>query len=317
MHPRANFELVRVDDPELFVVRVTGHLGTRERRSVEDFVRRCRETGKQKVVFDFAGLESLGGSVAKVLGDFATEMAHEGHPPWFIGASPVVQSFLSARFDSVAPRFAEDLPGAQAGLRATPDLRAKSPAASVATRDAALHDDDSRGARERNGISRITDSLDIAAGTETLRAEDLLAEDDDAEPASPVRVPDDASDDEPVHLPPGGTEPGVTRRHSYLTLADAEPLLLEVGTLREAKPILDGLLFGADLAQTCELFCVEGDRLVQVVSGAGAKARWLPGNGSVSAVLRRRAAPVDIVDLTEMELSDAESEVISDLNCPG
>lgn len=305
MQPRANFELVKVDDPELFVVRISGHLGTRERRAVEDLVRKCRETGKHKVVFDFAKLESLGGGVAKVLGDFATAMATEGHPPWFIGASTVVQSFLTGRFDTIEPNFADDLEGAKAGLAAGPDVRAKAPSPpQVAARS------------ESKPLPPVHD------GMESLRAEDLLADvsaDADEEPRASANPPDEprarSGSTQPVQLPPAGTEPGVTRRHSYLTLADAEPLLVEVGTLREAKPILDGLLFGADLAESCEVFCLDGDRLVQVVSGAGVVPRWLPGNGSVSAVLRRRAAPVDIVDLTEMDLSDEESEVLTALNC--
>ena len=103
MQLRASFQSVKTDDPELFVVKVSGHLGTRERKAVEDLVRRCRELDKSKVVFDFTAIESLGGSVAKVLGDFSRDLAVAGHPLWFVGASPVEQSFLTARFTGVEP----------------------------------------------------------------------------------------------------------------------------------------------------------------------------------------------------------------------
>lgn len=307
MQPRAKFELVKTDDPDLFVVKIAGHLGTRERVAIEDLVRKCRDTGKQKVAFDFAGLESLGGGVAKVLGDFAAEMTEAGHPPWFIGASPVVQSFLTARFEQATPCFAVDLAGARAGLA----NGSGAPAVRPASADASTRVD-----------SKPTRPVVVDDSMQTLSAAELLAEDDEvaASPAesaeAPAAAPAEVDERDDLHLPPAGNEPGVTRRHSYLTLADADPLLVEVGSLREAKPILDGLLFGADLAVSCELFCLDDDRLVQVVSGADVEPRWLPGNGAVCAVLRRRAGPVDIVDLTEMELADEESQILSELNCP-
>ena len=290
MQLRATFQSMKTDDPDLFVVKIAGHLGTRERKAVEDLVRRCRELGKTKVVFEFSGIESLGGSVAKVLGEFARDMAAEAHPPWFVGASSVVQSFLMAQFGDVRPCFAYDLDMARASLDrpVSKPISVLKPTATATEATPAPADD---------SVDEVSEVV------ETLRADELLAEDDEPDADAPVPAVLTAVE-------------GVARRHSYLTLADAQPLLQELGDLRAARPILEGLLHGADLADSIHLFVLDGDRLVEDVTGTTATARWLSAGGEMIAMLQRRAGPVDVVDLVEIELAEHESEIVAELNCP-
>ena len=330
---RATFESIKTDDPDLFVVRISGHLGTRQRPVVENLVQKCRDKGKDRVVFDFSALESMGGSVARVLGAFAAELSRQGHGPWFIGASPVVQSFLTARFDSVMPNFADDLHTAQVALSGRPVLQRDGASAPAGVDDdealagaaddvpddlieggaADAGPDDADDADDAGEVDAL-DAEAIDTAIETLSAEELLAEDEERpeDEASADDAPSKERPPVPASAPP---DEGVTRRHSYLTLVEAEPLLVEIGRLRDAKPILDGLLHGADLAETCELFCVEGDHLEQIGGDAVDEPLRLPGSGAVSTVLRRRAAPVDLVDITDMDLAEQESDVLTELNC--
>ena len=286
MQLRATFESVRTDDPRLFVVKVSGHLGTRERRAVEDLVERCRATGKDRVIFDFAGIESLGGSVARVLGAFAEEMESDGHPPWFVGASPVVQSFLTARFTGTTPRFADELETARAFLDGEPLLNITPSVADERERASDPMASEAAPAPETSE----EDVDEVSRAVETLSAE---------ESAGLPRPPDD----------------GVTRRHSYLTLADAQPMLQELGDLRAAKPVLEGLLHGADLADTAYLFVLDGDELALVPNDTDDLELSLPAHGEVCTVLQRRAGPVDLVDVVESDLAEVESDVLTRLNC--
>ena len=118
MQPRANFELIQTPDPEIFAIKISGHLTPRQRSVVEQLIEKCRQTGKQKVLFDFTNLESLGGGVAQILGEFASELAKEGCPPWFVGAREIVRKFLTARFDEGEPCFAANLDEACANMSA-------------------------------------------------------------------------------------------------------------------------------------------------------------------------------------------------------
>ena len=117
MTQRAVFESIKTDDPDLFAIRISGHLTPRERGVVEEFFGKCRETGKQRVLFDFSDLESLGGGVAQVFGEFAVELAGQGSPPWFVGARPIVRKFLAARFAEGEPCFADTVEEASAKMR--------------------------------------------------------------------------------------------------------------------------------------------------------------------------------------------------------
>ncbi len=111
---RASFTSLKLGDPDVFAVKIEGHLGARERARVEELVRKCREKQKTQVVLDLSGLESMGGGVAAVLGEFAAEMAHAGHTLLLAGASDVVQGFLTARFTAAPPVFVDSLPLAEA-----------------------------------------------------------------------------------------------------------------------------------------------------------------------------------------------------------
>ena len=106
---RAEFSSIKTDDPELFVVKVKGHLGVKERGRVEELLRKCDEKNKNKVIFEFTEVESLGGSIAKMIGGFITERTARGCPPAFVGCSRAVENFLTGRCDRCQPSFLESL----------------------------------------------------------------------------------------------------------------------------------------------------------------------------------------------------------------
>lgn len=302
MQNRATFEAIKTDDPDLFVVGIGGHLGTRQRPAVENLVQRCRDTGKTKVIFEISHLESLAGSVATILGDFSADMHEAGHAPWFVGASPVVQSFLTARFERHAPRFAPDLESARAFLDGD--------VAAAQTAPAAKKPDS--GGKDTNPVVGKTPR---ASRTKTGKAES--EEPAPSKGTSSSRVADgpplevvDLSTASALRARPAGPP----RRRSHMTLADAQPLLQEIVQLEETLPVLEGLLTGADLAAVCHLFCLDGDRLCEVPSDHASGKLWLPANGAISSLVRQRGGPVDLVDFADLELEEQEAEVVATLN---
>lgn len=310
MQPRATFESVKTDDPDLFVVSITGHLGVKQRATVENLVKRCEETGKSRVIFDVEALESMAGSVASVLGDFATRMEEKGSGLYFVGASTVVESFLTARFHAKPPSFASSVETAREALQS---------AASVEKPEA----------REKPKAPEKPEPLEkpVADPAEAAPAKPKARRSSNSRPVPPARkkdifVPEPAPVDEPLGAEDRAIADLVARsqaeprrRRSHITLADAQPMLLEIQSIADSLPILEGLLVGADLASVCHLFELDGDQLQEIQSDNATGEHVLDVGGTVCAIVRRRGGPVDLVDIVGEELSESEAELIMALNC--
>jgi len=106
---RANFAPLKVDDGDVFAVKISGHLGTRQKMAVEALVGRCLENGKNKVVFDLSELSSMGGAVAQVFGDFTGRLHSQGQILQVVGASDVVRSFLRGKCAEAEPNFVDSM----------------------------------------------------------------------------------------------------------------------------------------------------------------------------------------------------------------
>jgi anti-anti-sigma regulatory factor len=224
---RATFTNLKQSDPDLLVVRVEGHLGTRQSVAVESLIEKCREKRKSKVVLEFSGLLSLGGQVAAVLRDFAAELRAQGHPLCMVGASDVVQSFLRARFDKIEPTFVADLDAAIALLQ-SPGQPPEPTEETAASRGAPA------------GWGSTQKPAPEASPREVLAVGPSLQEQ------------------------AGGTDALEEPRGPQLTLVQAEELLAKGSDPHEKKQALAGLLFGVNLARTCYYFQPRGDRLVEV-----------------------------------------------------
>lgn len=272
---RATFTNLRHPDPEVLMVRIEGHLGTRQCVVVQSLIDKCREKRKTKVVLELSGLTSLGGQVASLLGGFAGELRRQGHPLCLVGASDVVRSFLRARFEDVEPTFLPDLEGAIALLRGSPSAP---------------------GVPEETGS---TDRQRIEPATAILMGEAASPAEESPRVGEPIAVPpaEAAAEDDP-----GGAQ---------LTLAQAEEQLARANDSQERKRVLTGLLFGANLARTCYLFHPRANRFVETDDSS----LWFPADGPIIANLRASPTMVPIIDLTEGELGEQESETLSRLNC--
>lgn len=249
---RASFSPLAVEDPDIFAVRVEGPLGARQRAAVEALVGRCREKNKSKIVFDFSGLTSMGGAVATVIAAFARELIHKGHPPQFVGASDVVQTFLTGQCEGFTPSF----------------------------------------------VASIDEAVQLLQGA--------IAESEIPTPvAQPAAGEIEAAQDSEAPI-----EPRLAER-KYFSLEEAESWLGKAKTPGEKKIALTGLLFGADLADSCFLFHDDGKQYLDTEDFALS----LPREGSVANALRERRGPIPIVDLVDSQLSDAETDLLTRLNC--
>lgn len=276
MHQRATFEHLKTEDPEIFAIRVGGHLTPRQKGVVEQFMAKCRETGKRKVLFDFSALDSLGGGVAQLLGEFAVELAREGCPPWFVGARGIVRKFLTARFSEGEPCFAATLEEAVAAMAEAGKPAGTATAMSVVEPEPSLD--------EGQDFLQIVEAVNETAGVQREPEPEPFA-------APPVRPPG-ADEDE------GG----------YISLDEALERFGNMHSLPEAESVLTRLLHSSSLASRSFLFLRNKD-------GFRHGEMQFAEDGIVTTVIERRHGPIDLVDFVELDLEIEEIEVLEQLNC--
>lgn len=281
MQPRALFEHIRTDDPEIFAIRIAGHLTPRQRGVVEQFIAKCRETGKRKVLFDFTDLESLGGGVAQILGQFAGELEGAGHPPWFVGARGIVRKFLTARFTEGEPCFAATVEEACLHLgNATSKGDPKQAEAKTKAKSGSPKESPSRSGKKKDEAEDFLEIVD-AVNHSAQAAEDTR----------PKQRPE-----------------GLPETAGYISLTDALEDFARMDQLGAAEAVLTRLLNSSMLASRSFLFLRTDDGFRQ-------GALHLEHAGIFATVVERRHAPMDLVDFVELDLDDEEVLVLEQLNC--
>jgi anti-anti-sigma regulatory factor len=106
---RAQFQTLAPPRDDLFVVKVSGHLGTREKSAVSGLLARCRENRDRHLALEVSDLKSMGGSIAAALGTYAQEISERRVPLCIVGASESVRSCLVARMEEIPPVFLDQL----------------------------------------------------------------------------------------------------------------------------------------------------------------------------------------------------------------
>ncbi|MFO7914596.1 MAG: HD domain-containing phosphohydrolase [Candidatus Krumholzibacteriales bacterium] len=91
---KAQFERIKIDQPDTALFRISGRLGFHENGKVQQLVEECLKRKFKKVIFDFLNLSSLGGGVAKIFRDFVIECKREGGLVLFVVNNEVVLDFL-------------------------------------------------------------------------------------------------------------------------------------------------------------------------------------------------------------------------------
>ena len=91
---KAQFERIKVDQPDTALFRISGRLGFHENGKVQQLVEECLKRKFKKVIFDFLNLSSLGGGVAKIFRDFVIQCKSEGALVLFVVSNEVVLDFL-------------------------------------------------------------------------------------------------------------------------------------------------------------------------------------------------------------------------------
>ena len=91
---KTRFERLETINPEIAGFRVEGKLGFHENEKMERLVDECLKRGFSEVIFDFSGLTSLGGGVAKILRSFIATMEEQGKIVKFVITNNIVLDFL-------------------------------------------------------------------------------------------------------------------------------------------------------------------------------------------------------------------------------
>ncbi len=305
---RASFSSIKRDDPDVFVVKVEGHLGLKERGRVEELLRKCDEKQKHKVIFEFSAIESLGGSIAALLGEFVAERESQGFAPGFVGCSDTVQNFLIGRFDGEKPRFfgsieeAEDgfaKAGSGASAPVEPEEE-KAPKSSDSEKprepleSPEFQDAPESSGTPRGGLDLMLDAAEMDGGT---------ASHDEATPPPPIPDPSTKLRIVEVDTPVPSAR--------YLSLSEAEKAFAAARDLAGMKGAVGALLHGVDLAEACHLMTRVGKKLEEI----GDEKRTLPLDGLVAERLLKANTPVPMEDLGGDDLSSAETELLTAFNC--
>jgi HD-GYP domain-containing protein (c-di-GMP phosphodiesterase class II) len=91
---KTRFERLETINPEIAGFRVEGKLGFHENEKMERLVDECLKRGFSEVIFDFSGLSSLGGGVARILRSFIATMDGQGKIVKFVITNNIVLDFL-------------------------------------------------------------------------------------------------------------------------------------------------------------------------------------------------------------------------------
>ncbi len=94
MMMKTRFERLETINPEIAGFRVEGKLGFHENEKMERLVDECLKRGFSEVIFDFSGLSSLGGGVARILRSFIATMDEQGKTVKFVVTNNIVLDFL-------------------------------------------------------------------------------------------------------------------------------------------------------------------------------------------------------------------------------
>lgn len=91
---KTTFERLETINPETAGFRIEGKLGFHENDKMERLVDECLKRGFSEVIFDFSGLSSLGGGVARILRSFIATMDEQGKIVKFVITNNIVLDFL-------------------------------------------------------------------------------------------------------------------------------------------------------------------------------------------------------------------------------
>jgi len=301
--PRAKFSHIKLADPEIFVIKVSGHLGVKERASVQELLQKCDDNQKSKVIFEFSELESLGGGVAKLLGEFVGARMQRGYGPAFVGCSDTVQNFLSARCDGGVPSFLSSLEESSEYFANAPtsaevltgqERPATSEEAAAPEGEASAPSPEQPVGSESFEESLIHDWVEFDAGAGGGGEPAPFA--DPPDPSSKLRI---LEVDTPVPAA------------RYLSLAEAEQAFGAAQDLAGMKGAVAALLYGVDLADTCHLMTRMGKKLEEV----GCKEHSLLLNGAIATRLLKANTPVPMDDLDADDATAGEIQLLTELNC--
>lgn len=301
---RASFELADSPWDALFLVQVSGHLATREKKAVAQLLERSSTEGRPHLLLDLTRLSSLGGGVARLLATECERRCAEGLPPLgFLGASDTVQSFLSRAFGEHELVLLEDLGEAPSRLRLdeAPPRPQPAPAATPERRP----NQDSAAIGERVVSPRRSKPVAPLADRSGPVSQ-KLAPPRMVQPPRPLRA-----SAKPEAGPEPAAEPAAPTPPRVLELAEAEKFLAEARDLATAAKVVEALLRGAGLASSFAFYLLEDDEYRSQLGDGPA----VGADGPLARELASRSGPVNLGDVAEMILAPDEEELLGRLDC--
>ncbi len=330
------FQPLKLANPELFGIRLTGAVGRADKTHLLELVDKCLDKEKLQVVLDVSELTNLGGGGAAAFAEFQSRLVSKDGEAVFAGAQEIVQRFLQKKFGDSPLRFFPDIESAVTGFFGP---AGEAPTSKPESAAVAKDDPPQSQASKIPPTAKFCEEVPCPAPlaeAETLESvEEVAAEvgavsffgeefeiDDMAEDGSDPSqakdstvakpsMPEAANETKDPPHQPGKTESGRRRKHSYTSLADAISALggwSAEGGERNFGQALDNLLFSHGLAESAIFLSRHGNSFGDVDG-----QHQIPASCSLAQQLHERGQPLTLLDIQDEDLKVQETDLLEEL----
>ncbi len=328
-----SFEPLKTGVPGVFGVRLCGSVGRTEKARLREFADKCLKNAKLRIVLDLGGLDALGGGGASFLAGFQRDLAARGGDLAFVGVGDVVRRYLTLQFKQQTLRVHEDLAAAVAALGETAAPSGPAAAASLSgaqagrqTRGASRSESGGNQAGGRAAVadSRLDELLQNYGGASVAPSSAADKRDrnssaaqaraeatDEPEPPSRSTKPEPAQPVGRAAIPSDGPATTGTigaARPQFITIETALAELKSAVEPQQLERPLRDLLHSFDLA-TSLVFCARRGEEFATADGSVV----VRADGSLAGALNAAGRPLSLLELGDVELSDLETHLLSEL----
>ena len=321
------FKVIKLDDPALFGVQLTGSVNRTDKVHLERLAEKCLANGKSELIVDFSEVTTIGGSGAMILAEFQRQLIASDGEAVFVGAGQVARRFLEQSFGNLPMRCYASIAAAQedyytrAEMQAQPAISAERAADSPATAsdECAVSDDGAVACAVDEGSDRDLDSLlgavpedDIARFAKNRTADPTADSTAEAttEATTEATVETQSSDTSSAATTsrkPAAEDAPTSGRRQYLSLEEAVATLDLSSDSEVVGEALANLMHSYDLAQEIVYFTRKDD----FYTSADGQYR-LAGDGPLIAMLAEAEGPVSLLDLPDDLFTEDEMEVLGE-----
>jgi anti-anti-sigma regulatory factor len=283
-----NFKPLKLQNPDLFGVRLSGSVGRGDRDRLKELADKCLVNGKVRVVLDLSELGSMGGGGARMIAELQERLQAAEGGAVIAGAGDTVKRFLDQKLEGDPLAYYASVDEAVASLAAAGNAEPAAVATAVAEPETDAGPEPGADLAPEADLQETaleTGAVGFAEGEADGEMDDLLGE-----------------------FTVEQTRQGRRRDHHYASLTEALDALTDWSD-RDSQlrfnDTLKNLLFSQGLAQDVTLLMSKGGLLI---SPDGYKE--IPLGGSLAIQAEQVARPMTMLDVRDENLSEEELSLL-------